>query len=68
MIENNPLSFSIQNCQHNTAGTYCEYCATGYQGDARRATAYDCQPITPPPSQCSYKLLKYIFHMNMFVF
>ncbi|CAF3522929.1 unnamed protein product [Rotaria socialis] len=41
-----------ENCQHNTAGSYCEYCATGYEGDARGGTPYDCQPIHVPSQRC----------------
>ncbi|CAF1253140.1 unnamed protein product [Adineta ricciae] len=40
------------NCQHNTIGANCEFCASGYEGDARRGTIYDCVPIPrgPEPS------------------
>lgn len=48
------LTIHFQNCQHNTAGNNCEYCAPGYQGDARRGTQYDCQLIPAVPAGRSY--------------
>uniref|UniRef100_A0A914BVB7 Basement membrane proteoglycan n=1 Tax=Acrobeloides nanus TaxID=290746 RepID=A0A914BVB7_9BILA len=42
------------NCQHNTEGDQCERCKPGYEGDARRGTPQDCQPVaTRPPCECN---------------
>lgn len=40
---------SQQNCQDNTEGDRCERCTYGYEGDARRGSPYDCQPIEEQP-------------------
>ena len=37
-----------QNCDHETTGKYCELCAPGYYGDARRGSPSDCQPCACP--------------------
>ncbi|KAI8505479.1 hypothetical protein Bbelb_166680 [Branchiostoma belcheri] len=39
---------SFPDCQHNTYGPQCEYCESGFEGDARGGTANDCQPAAPP--------------------
>ena len=31
-------------CEHNTTGTNCEFCATGYHGDATQGASDDCVP------------------------
>ena len=33
---------------HETTGKYCELCAPGYYGDARRGGPSDCQPCACP--------------------
>ncbi|XP_078671488.1 uncharacterized protein LOC144911446 isoform X15 [Branchiostoma floridae x Branchiostoma belcheri] len=39
---------NCMDCQHNTYGPQCEYCESGFEGDARGGTANDCQPAAPP--------------------
>ncbi|CAF1445644.1 unnamed protein product [Adineta steineri] len=43
-----------QNCQHDTVGYYCEYCNTGYRGDARLGTPHDCQLLLAVSNQSLY--------------
>ncbi|XP_078590850.1 uncharacterized protein LOC144870493 isoform X22 [Branchiostoma floridae x Branchiostoma japonicum] len=38
---------NCMDCQHNTYGPRCEYCMAGFEGDARRGTASDCQQAAP---------------------
>ncbi|XP_072107642.1 laminin subunit alpha-2 isoform X2 [Mobula birostris] len=36
------------NCQHETAGPFCDRCRPGFYGDATRGTLRDCQPCSCP--------------------
>ena len=39
--------FFLKNCQYNTYGDRCQYCKSGYVGDATRGTKFDCMPAMP---------------------
>ncbi|GAB6018614.1 hypothetical protein CHUAL_000299 [Chamberlinius hualienensis] len=41
---------NCHSCQHNTEGSRCERCRTGYYGDARQGSPYDCKPCQCPLS------------------
>ncbi|VDP08630.1 unnamed protein product, partial [Soboliphyme baturini] len=44
-----------KDCQDNTEGDHCERCKPGYEGDARRGTPYDCNPVHARPAcECHY--------------
>lgn len=49
------LLLFYQNCLHNTVGLYCDQCAEGFVGNARRGTPNDCEacpcPLTIPSNQ-----------------
>ncbi|XP_068986148.1 basement membrane-specific heparan sulfate proteoglycan core protein-like isoform X23 [Bombus flavifrons] len=38
----NPDTGVCENCAHHTTGDLCEFCESGYTGDATRGTPYDC--------------------------
>ncbi|KAG1651176.1 Basement membrane-specific heparan sulfate proteoglycan core protein [Nymphon striatum] len=50
-----PSTGVCRNCQHNTAGDFCERCVAGFTGDATRASTSDCRPISEPTCQCDLR-------------
>ncbi|KAG8222837.1 hypothetical protein J437_LFUL010340 [Ladona fulva] len=43
-----PVTGRCARCEHNTYGEHCEYCSTGFFGDARVGTPDDCQQCRCP--------------------
>ncbi|XP_020284881.1 basement membrane-specific heparan sulfate proteoglycan core protein isoform X6 [Pseudomyrmex gracilis] len=47
-----PETGTCENCDHHTAGNYCEICEPGYEGDATRGSPSDCTYKGHPSSEC----------------